>query len=61
MRKQKNSVRFGFKYHNKDSALDGTEFELSWNSENEDNSVDINYQLPDDSFRYCIEDNLDDE
>ena len=61
MRKQKNSFKFGFKYHNKESALDGTEFELSWNFENEDNSIDIGYQLPDDSCRCYIGDNSDDE
>ena len=61
MRKQKNSFKFGFKYHNKESALDGTEFELSWNFEDEDNSIDIGYQLPDDSCRSCIEEDSDDK
>ena len=61
MRKLKNSFKFGFKYHNKESALDGTEFELSWNFEDEDSGMDIGYQLPDNSYRQCIEDDSDDE
>ena len=59
MKKQKNSFKFGFKYRNKDSALDGTEFELSWNFEDEDSNSDIGYQISDDSCRRCIEDDSD--
>ncbi len=61
MRKLKNSFKIGFKYHNKESALDGTEFELSWNFEDEDSGIDIGYQISDDSGRRCIEDDSDDE
>ena len=61
MKKQKNAFKFGFKYHNKDSALDGTEFELSWNFEDEDSGIDIGDQIPDDSCRRYLEDNSDDE
>lgn len=61
MKKQKKSFKFGLKYHNKESAFDGTEFELSWNFEDEDSGIDISYQLPDNSCRRCIEDNSDDE
>ena len=61
MKKQKKTFKFGFKYHNKDSALDGTEFELSWDFEDEDNNINIGYQLPDNSCRRYIEDDSDEE
>ena len=61
MKKQKNSFKIGFKYHNKDSAFDGTEFELSWNFEDEESSNDIGYKLPDDSCRCCIEEDTDEK
>ena len=61
MKNQKKTFKFVFKYHNKESALDGTEFELSWDFEDEDNNIDIGYQLPDNSSRRYIKDGSDEE